>query len=199
MAGETYIVVGPNGVGKSTLTEAIVSADAENFRHIGGSTVLKQTLGVETYEDLRQFSDDAKDEAFNSAMIQKLSGYVEANDNLVNIVDTHLLYFNEGDVSVCVKPWACAVNGIASVIASPDVVWQRIQKDDSDGTRKRSLLPPHVTNENEAQYYLAEYMEASRNFAHDFGAEHNIPVADIYNSSDITCAVDQFFKIFPRP
>lgn len=198
MSVNNYIISGPNGVGKSAIIETLVTARPDVFARVKGSTVLKNCLGVTTYDELRGFTDEHKNKAFNEAMMsimeQGQSG--GADGPRINLIDAHLLYFDRGEVSKCVMPWTSKVDGIAAVEARSDIMLSRIQSDSVSGVRERSILPERSLSAKASATLLRLYASTNKGFAHDFGQQHGIPVIDIDNSTSRREAAQQLLSGF---
>ena len=80
-------VFGVNGVGKTTLLDAVSGLLTEPITMARGSTILKETLNVASYEALESMSAAEKKQALMEGMASLVMNAATA----VTIVDTHLV------------------------------------------------------------------------------------------------------------
>jgi len=80
-------VFGVNGVGKTTLLEAMAQAHAPSITVIRGSTILKEALGVASYDALERTPPAEK----KQALLQGIQGVTEKPPSPITVVDMHLV------------------------------------------------------------------------------------------------------------
>jgi|GEM_PF-5540861 energy-coupling factor transporter ATP-binding protein EcfA2 len=80
-------VFGANGAGKSSLLETVADMNSPSTRIVRGSTILKESLGVASYEALESISAQEK----KQALLKGMSSLTVEGGSHTTIVDTHLV------------------------------------------------------------------------------------------------------------
>lgn len=83
----TVCVFGVNGVGKTSLLDALTGMFSEPVTILRGSTILKESLGIASYEALESLPAPAKKEA----LIDGIASVTANSASPITIVDTHLV------------------------------------------------------------------------------------------------------------
>lgn len=80
-------VFGVNGVGKSSLLEAVIGMSCVPAVVVRGSTILKESLGFASYEALESMSAEEK----KRALLDGMAAVVANTPSSITVVDTHLV------------------------------------------------------------------------------------------------------------
>lgn len=195
MSAEVYLFTGPNGVGKTTLIRSIVEKDPARFRHIQGSSVLKEYLGVTTYEELEQFDKEFKNEAAEIAISAVIRRAKESQYSPHLLIDAHVLFFDRGTITSSTTDWHATADGIVAVSADPSITFDRITKDSASKVRERSIFPQGAQDDPMlATAILAGYMEMNRRYVRAFCKYNDIPAYEIDNSQAIDQSTGTFLS-----
>lgn len=168
------MVGGVNGVGKSTLLREIATIDPR-YEVFWGSRQLMKYLGISTdnYVSLRQLPDEYKRGKFNQLMEEVL----KEHRHKTLLVDAHLFHYKRGEVVDSTGDWMGNLDGIFVVVASPEEILGRIEKD----KERRDLFPEDLSQQQKldtVEDYLQQTEEKAREISERFG----IPCLVIINS-----------------
>lgn len=134
-------VFGVNGVGKTTLLQALMETSTELVTVFRGSTILKQTLGTTSYEGLESMSADKK----KQTLISGMEATIANAESAIVMVDTHLIVPIRNAERLTIEDmWDDAMmnffHGFIFITADPAVIAERRR---SDG--ERTLRVMHAT------------------------------------------------------
>ncbi len=191
ISNKNILVTGPNGVGKTEIIKSILVKWPNIFRHISSSSILMESMGVKTHKELSQFSDEVKHEAFDYRVSKIMDSNKKSGTLTHLLIDTHLLFFNAGEVKSSVMPYVKKADGIVAVYAHYNQILDRIQLDSNHGVRHREILPPNISDRRLEAALLAGYTTMNQVFADIIGNEQNIPVVSIDNSNTVDMAAKQ--------
>lgn len=141
-------IFGVNGVGKSSLLEAVVDICSEPAMIVRGSAILKESLGVASYEALESMSPLEK----KQALVNGMAALIANAANPVTIVDTHLVVpiRKSGQLEV-EDMWDDSMlklfQGFVYITASPSTIAER-RRMDSERILRVTRAVPRVCSED---------------------------------------------------
>ncbi len=141
-------VFGVNGVGKTTLLQALVESNTVPVKVFRGSTILKQALGTTTYEGLERMSAHKK----KQALINGMKATIASAECDIVIVDTHLIVtIRNGEHLTIEDMWDNAMleifNGFIYITADPVVIADRRRMDSERALRITHSAPQVCTDD----------------------------------------------------
>lgn len=141
-------IFGVNGVGKSSLLQATIGVCSEPTIIVHGSAILKESLGIASYEALESLSARAK----KRALIDGMAALVATSPGTITIVDTHLVVPIRKSGQLTVEDmWDDSMQeffqGFAYITAHPRTITERRRMDGGRSLRVTNAIP-HVCAED---------------------------------------------------
>lgn len=192
--GISYFFGGVNGVGKSTMLNAILSFGTQ-FEMFKGSSRLMQRLGISVgdYDSLRALPDEVKELAVNNMMEEVL---LERTENSVPLlVDAHFINYKKGEMRDATGPWMRHLKGIFLVEAPAEIILERARSDSATGKRQRDLLPDNLSDDDELEW-INRYILATREKANEISRIYGVPNFVLINEKpDLTSLLERFTNL----
>jgi adenylate kinase len=177
-----YYVVGVNGVGKSSLLQAISARTGIEVIH--GTIELMHYLDIPgDYAALRAMDQDQVLVKWGETAKQLVAKY-SAKPFLL---DTHILNLTNGKIIHRDGPWIQKYDALVLVKASAQTIFDRISRDEKD----RALFAKGQDNEAKI-VTLAAYQDLTERLFNELASRYCLPSCILNNNDSLDKAVDAF-------
>ncbi|MEK7113216.1 MAG: AAA family ATPase [Patescibacteria group bacterium] len=142
-------VGGINGSGKTTILN-LVAASNKEVSVIKGSKIFMKWLGIKrgNYKKLQSLPDKKvlmEQEKMIHYLVKKRRF---GRSKKIVLIDAHYVNIREERVQGWVGDWLSMMSGLALIKASPTDILRRIEYDENESIRKRSVFAIHTNNKH---------------------------------------------------